>query len=215
MSDSAAVLGDSAQEEVRPSPQKLMAALAHRRSMGLARLSDDPVDPRLIEQMLEAANWAPSHDETEPWRFVVFVGEGREELARLFEAATRSSAKPETLDQELEGARKRAFAAPVWIAIGMEPLLNDTGEPKMPLDEEMMAVACALQNLHLMASTLGLAGMWHTKGLSADPIVAEGLGWTAPSRLLGFFMCGCPNCEWAKGERRPWQDKVRWFIQPS
>jgi nitroreductase len=189
--------------------------MAHRRSMGLARLSDDPVDLHLIEQMLEAANWAPSHDETEPWRFVVFAGKGREELADLFETASRSTAKPETLEQELAGARKRAFAAPVWFAIGMEPLVDDSGTPKMPLDEEMMAVACAVQNLHLMASTLGLAGMWHSKGLSIDPIVAKGLEWTAPSRLLGFFVCGWPNCDWAKGERRPWHEKVRWFIDPT
>lgn len=65
----------------------LFAAICHRRSMGLLRLKPDPVDRQLIERILEAANWAPSHGDTEPWRFTVFSGEGRETLAELFTAA--------------------------------------------------------------------------------------------------------------------------------
>lgn len=67
----------------------LYNAIRQRRSMGLSRLSDEPVPRTLIEQMLDAANWAPSHGDTEPWRFTVFMGEGRAALADLFEAAQR------------------------------------------------------------------------------------------------------------------------------
>ena len=174
--------------------------IQNRRSMGLSRLNDEPVDRALIEQMLEAANWAPSHGDTEPWRFAVFMGEGRAQLAQLFAGAM----------QEPESARKRAFAAPVWIAIGMMPGRKGDGSLQMSEDEELMAVACAVQNLHLMAQALGLAGMWHSKGPSVHPTVARGLGWEAPDRLLGFFMCGWPAGEWLTSERRPLAEKVRW-----
>ena len=177
----------------------LFAAIKHRRSTGLSRLKPDAVAPDLIEQMLEAANWAPSHGDTEPWRFTVFTGEGRERLAGLFEAAHGQ-----------EGARKRAFAAPVWISIGMEPGRKEDGSVLMTEDEELMAVACAVQNLHLMASALGLAGMWHSKGSSVDPVVAQGLGLELPARLLGFFMCGWPSTDWPISIRRPLSEKVRW-----
>lgn len=80
----------------------------------------------------------------------------------------------------------------------------------MTEDEEMMAVACAVQNLHLMASALGLAGMWHSKGVSTHPAVARGLGLEPPARLLGFFMCGWPNTDWLTSARRPMSEKVRW-----
>ena len=33
--------------------------------------------------MLENANWAPTHRLTEPWRFVVFKGEGLKTLAKF------------------------------------------------------------------------------------------------------------------------------------
>lgn len=46
--------------------EALYGAIHHRRSMGLSRLSPEPVERALIEQMLEAANWAPSHGDTEP-----------------------------------------------------------------------------------------------------------------------------------------------------
>lgn len=181
----------------------LFAAIRHRRSMGLSRLKPDAVAPDLIERMLEAANWAPSHGDTEPWRFTVFIGEGREVLAGLFEAAHGQ-----------ESARKRAFAAPVWISIGMEPGRKEDGSVLMTEDEELMAVACAVQNLHLMASALGLAGMWHSKGSSVDPIVARGLGLESPARLLGFFMCGWPATGWTTSTRRPLSEKVRWVSSP-
>ena len=177
----------------------LFAAIQRRRSMGLSRLKPDAVDRDLIEWMLEAANWAPSHGDTEPWRFTVFSGEGRERLAALFEAAHGQ-----------EGGRKRAFAAPVWIAIGMDPGRKPDGTLLMSEDEELMAVACAVQNLHLMASALGLAGMWHSKGSSAHPAVANGLGLEPPARLLGFFTCGWPSTEWLTSTRRPLSEKVQW-----
>ncbi len=97
---------------------------------------------------------------------------------------------------------------PLWWS--MSPALKQDGSLLMSEEEEVMAVACAVQNLHLMASTLGLAGMWNSKGLSVHPQVAQGLGLEAPARLLGFFICGWPSTEWLEGERRPLSEKVSW-----
>ena len=48
-----------------------------RRSMFVAQFKEnDPVDDAIIEEMLENANWAPTHKLTEPWSFTVFSGEG-------------------------------------------------------------------------------------------------------------------------------------------
>jgi nitroreductase len=194
--------------------ETLMEAIRHRRSMGLARLAPDPVDRALIERVLEAANWAPSHGDTEPWRFTIFMGEGREALANLFEAANLAEKPDLPPEAARAGAHKRAFGAPVWIAVGMSPGREKDGSLEMPQHEEMMAVASAVQNLHLMASAQGLAGMWHSKGPSIHPTVAHGLGLEPPDRLLGFFMLGWPNTEWFTGERRPLSEKVRWVEEP-
>lgn len=174
--------------------------------MGLSRLSPEPVDPAILQQLMEAANWGQSHRDTEPWRFTIFTGEGREKLAQLFTKAHLASHP----DGDDTGPRKRAFAAPVWIAIGMEPGIDEDGNYVTSEEEEVMAVATAVQNMHLMARAHGLTGLWHSKGISVHPDVAEGLGWTAPARLLGFFMMGWPAGEWLEGERGNVEDRVTW-----
>lgn len=191
-------------------PQALLDAIAHRRSLGLARLGPEAVDREIIETMLEAANWAPSHEDTEPWRFTVFSGDGRAKLADLFGEAYRADAGESFREDRYEANRARASHAPVWIALGVAPVLKEDGSLKMTEEEEIMAVACAVQNLHLVASAYGLAGMWHSKGTSVHPVVAEGLGLARPNRLLGMFFLGWPIVDWPAGERGPWEEKVTW-----
>ena len=188
-------------------------AIARRRSLGLARLHPDPIDPKLIETALRAACWAPSHGDTEPWRFNVYSGEARGPLGDAFgeaykiDAEQESRFKPETF----EANRSKVWSAPVWISIGMVPGLDEHGELKMTIQEERLAVACAVQNLHLMFATMGIVGMWHSKSTSVHPHVAKFVGLEEPSELMGFFFCGWPKVEWPEGERQPFEEKVKWM----
>jgi Nitroreductase len=203
----AGAIGNAAMTEA------LCAAIAHRRSMGVARLLPDPVDPALIRRALEAADWAPSHGDTEPWRFTVYTGESRRALGEAFAEAYRRDAEQDGdfKEKSYEAQRERAWGSPVWISIGMQPALRPDGTLKMTEEEELMAVACAVQNLHLVANAQGLAGMWLSKGVFRHPHVAEFVGLVPPhGRLLGFFVLGWPAIPWPEGERRPLHEKVRW-----
>lgn len=191
----------------------LLHAIRNRRSMGIARLKPDPVPKELVLTALEAANWAPSHGETEPWRFTVYTGEGRRGLGEVFAQAYRQDAEREGSFKEssFEGQRRRVEASPVWISLGLEPALRPDGSLKMGLEEEGLALACAVQNLHLVANAQGLAGMWLSKGVFIHPTVAQFVGLTAPhARLFGFFVLGWPNIPWPEGERRPLEEKLCW-----
>ncbi len=55
-------------------------AITTRRSVG--RVKPDPVPKEKVEEILESAIHAPNHKITEPWRFHVFSGKGRGELAK-------------------------------------------------------------------------------------------------------------------------------------
>ena len=59
----------------------VFSAIENRRSIKPLDLSDAPVPRDLIQKVLDAANWAPSHRHTEPWRFKVYLGDARIRLA--------------------------------------------------------------------------------------------------------------------------------------
>jgi nitroreductase len=69
-------------------------AIQTRQSVG--RVRQDPVPEAFIERILESAVHAPNHRITEPWRFHVFTGKGRGELARARAEAGRDEV--ETLE---------------------------------------------------------------------------------------------------------------------
>src|SRR3712207_7102624 len=97
----------------------VIEAIEKRQSMG--RVKQDPVPKVLVERILESAVHAPNHRLTEPWRFHVFTGRGRGELARVRAEIARLQAVAEGESEELAAGRisrerKKAFPAPVGIA---------------------------------------------------------------------------------------------------
>lgn len=59
--------------EELPSPVSLLALLKGRRS--IRRYRPDPVPDEMVEQLLEAGQWAPSASNRQPWAFVVVQDE--------------------------------------------------------------------------------------------------------------------------------------------
>ena len=114
----------------------------------------------LVEQVLEAATWAPNFWETELWRFFVFAGAAREELSQLFvrarlESLTRKGVDPDSppARARVESERKIALLAPVVVAVVCVPADH---LPNVEPVEELEAVAAAAQNMLLAAHALGL-----------------------------------------------------------
>ena len=64
-------------------PKDVNKLIAERRSIFPKMYTGEIVDDAIIQDMLENANWAPTHRFTEPWRFNVFKGEGIKKLAEF------------------------------------------------------------------------------------------------------------------------------------
>lgn len=195
-----------------PSAEILLAAIRRRRSFKSALLKPDELPRDLIETVLEAARWAPSHGQTEPWHFTVYTGEARQGLSEAYAAAFQANAGAKGIytPEGHEAARRRAFEVPVSIALTLRPALKPDGTPVMPELEEMLALACAVQNLHLMASALGLGGMWSTGLLATHPLVEAFVNIPKPSRLMGFFTLGWPRDAWPEARRKDPAEIVTW-----
>ena len=183
------------------------AVIRRRRSIKPADFSDRQVDAATVRQLLEAAHWAPTHGMTEPWRFRVFMGQSRLELANVLEGVLRQiTPESETLRVKVEKQQRAIFAAPCCVAIGMYRQRSG----KIPETEEIAAVACGVQNLHLLATALGLAGSWSSGVAICSAEFRDYPGLQDPDRVLGLFYLGYPAVAWPSGTRSSLDQKIVW-----
>ena len=107
----------------------IFEGIKNRRTVKPDRYSGNKINDIHIEQMLEAAHWAPTHGHTEPWQFVVFTEEGKE---RLYDFLKTWLLEEGASEVKLEKTRKRIEQSSHIIAIGMKRGDN----PKIPEVEE-------------------------------------------------------------------------------
>jgi len=183
------------------------ALIRRRRTIKPRNMSDKPVEPAHLLAILENATWAPSHGLTEPWRFFVFTENGRQRLSDFCQSLYQKLTPPEEFRQDkFEKLGTEPLAAPVVIAIAMKRQAIE----KIPEIEEVEAVACAVHNMHLTASALGMAAFWSTPPLVYTDEMRKWLGLDDPrDKCLGFFYLGWPQSdEWPQGHRRPLSEVV-------
>ncbi len=168
-----------------------------------------PVDRALLLELLEDANHAPTHGLTEPWRFHIFTGEARGDLARtmarLYQETTPGH---EFREDKMRKMAENPLLAGAVLALGMARL----GGAKIPELEEIEAVACAVQNLALSATAAGLAGYWSSPPLVYTRAFADWLGLGPEDRCLGLFYLGWPRPGLTppKAVRKPVEQKITW-----
>src|SRR5215472_3418457 len=93
--------------------------IKQRRSIG--QFTQDQPTRAQIEQLLEAATYAPNHHVTEPWHFFVVTGTAREELGEVMAASLSARLKEqqdsEAIQQLLSKERRKPLRAPVIITV--------------------------------------------------------------------------------------------------
>lgn len=129
-----------------------------RRQRACRRFSTDPVDDDTVAAVLEAATYAPSAENTQPWEFVVVRDrEARRRIAevmrRAWEGGGREFAR-QHLDERIladvdAGVAGGFEAAPVHVVVGADT--DRCIEVAIP-----ESIFPALQNLLLAATALGL-----------------------------------------------------------
>lgn len=174
-----------------------------RRSVFPAQYNDKPILRSDIERILEAANWAPTHRKTEPWRFKVLTGNAKEKLGEfLSRKYLEVEERPKQMKvKKLVDNPKRAGAI---IAICMQ---RDPAE-RVPEWEEIAATAMAVQNMWLCCAQLGIGSYWSSPGLIA--YMDEFFELNEGERCLGFFYMGYFDDPLPEVAREPIQDKVVW-----
>ncbi len=182
--------------------------IRNRRTIYPEQFSDRKVHKEQIELILNNAQWAPTHGNTQPWRFKVFMEDGRQKLADfLGKTYLELTPKEQQNDMKLAKMLTRPMKSSVVIAVCMERQV----EEKILEIEEIEAVACAIQNMHLSCTAYGLGGFWATPKLIYTPQMNEFLGLGEKDKCLGLFYIGYPEIEWPKAHRKPLEYTTEWI----
>jgi nitroreductase len=158
--------------------QDLLELMRRRRSV--RRFAPRGLDRAQIEQLLEAARWAPSNHNRQGWKFLVFQDPDRlKDLAgqvqqELWERLNRQTSLPQDRAEELLQHATLFAQAPVVllvlhkkpVAIGKRMLSDLQGGQR--ISGEALSAAMAVQNLLLAAEALNLGACVLTAPLLAQ-----------------------------------------------
>jgi 5,6-dimethylbenzimidazole synthase len=124
----------------------------------------DPLDEALVERLLAAAHLAPSVGFMQPWRFIrVRSPDIRQRIHALVDAERRQTAnalgerEDEFMRLKVEGIRECAEVLVVTLTHDRERHIF--GRRTMP-EMDLASVACAIQNLWLVARAEGVGMGW-------------------------------------------------------
>jgi nitroreductase len=188
--------------------EQLAQLIKNRRTVKPAAMNGRRIPDETVEQLLALANWAPTHGYTEPWYFTVYSGDGVKRFcaahAELYKTYTPAA---QYISGNYEKLLHQGDLASHIIAICMKRGDN----PKIPEIEEIAAVACAVQNMWLGATALGLAAYWGSGGMTYTPAMQDYLGLRDQDKVLGFFYLGYTDQPVPEGRRlKPIAEKVKW-----
>jgi nitroreductase len=165
------------------------------------------VDDGIIQQLLENANWAPTHKLSEPWRFTVFTRNGLKTFAGLQASVYKNSAGSNFKQENYQKLLTAPLLASHVISIGMKR----HGEKNIPEMEEIAAVACAVQNMYLTATAYNIGCYWTTGGVTFNEAAKPFFDLEAADKLMGFFYVGVIAIPSPPGNRQPVEEKVKWI----
>jgi nitroreductase len=183
----------------------LSEIIKNRRSIFPESYTQQDIPKDLIKQVLESANFAPTHKLTQPWRFTVIRKSAKAKLGEALGKIYQQTVPVEKfLQKKYDSFGQKTQQANVIIAIKIQ-----FHEDKVPNWEEIAATACAVQNMALTAEALNIGAYW-----SSPPLIdhlGDFLQLQPNERCFGLFYMGYHNAEPRPANRTPIEEKVTWM----
>jgi len=171
------------------------------------RFVDRHVSDNEIRVLLDSAVWAPNHRNTEPWRFFVIRKNSPlrveivKELIDIQEEVSGnhlSEIQKQRINDEVSGYPPFIF---------VYSLIDEIDEIT---EENYGAVCCSIQNIQLVATSMGLSAGWSTGKISRLKNLNRLLGITENLKTVGILTIGEPQWSINKG-RTNYEEVTKWF----
>jgi F420 biosynthesis protein FbiB-like protein len=202
-------------------PSSFYSLITARRS--IRRYEPRPLDGAVIDRLLNAAAWAPSAHNRQPWRFAVVTGAAEKERlasemgARLRSDRTRDGDAAEAIEADVRRSYTRITSAPcvIVVCLTMEDMDIYPDQRRAAAEQQMavQGVALAIQNLLLAAAVEGLGACWMCAPLFCQDTVAGALGLPPAWQAQGLITVGYAASRGKEPARRPLDGLVVWKTQ--
>jgi nitroreductase len=142
------------------------------------------VPDEVIDRALVAANHAPCHRLTFPWRFTI-IGPAARKLVAEVAVGIKAASRPLT-PEEAERIRRKILN-PSHLLVATQCACPDPGQAR----EDYAACACAIQNLATSLAADGVGSKWSTGQLTQHPenYRITGINPTL-EQIIGFIWAG-------------------------
>lgn len=211
-----AIMVDTAAIGANPEPD-FWELIQGRRSIRRYLARETP--PELLESLLQAAIWAPSAHNRQPWRFcVVTSAETKLALSQRMGEQWRQELAADGVDQAfverriaISHARITGASALILASVSLEEMDHYPDERRNAAEWTMavQSVALACQNLLLAAHHYGLGACWMCAPLFAPELVNEVLQLPTAWHPQALITVGYP-AETKTKERVSLAERVVW-----
>jgi nitroreductase len=187
-----------------------LRALTSRRSIRAFKKQAPPQN--IIRKCLEAAIWAPSASNQQPWEFIVLTGNALEKANALilehFAKRMKESTAFDNVPEDLARRQQEIFSALMEAGAAADIEANDFflrslrffDAPvgvyfvtrKRPDNQYLLSTAAALENFLLAAHAQGLGTCWLTIAVVCGEDLKKHLGLADDRELLGGVAIGYP-----------------------
>lgn len=185
----------------------------------IRRYREQAIEPAVLENLLQAASWAPSAHNRQPWRFCVVTSAATKlALSQHMAAQWRRDLQTDGTDPALverraaiSQARMTGAGALIMAAVSMEEMDSYPDQRRSQAEWTMavQSVALACQNLLLAAHHYGLGACWMCAPLFVPELVRDVLHLPVTWHPQALITVGYPAEEKTK-ERVPLAERVVW-----
>src|SRR5579863_9915502 len=185
----------------------------------IRRYEPRQVPAEVLQRLLEAARWAPSAHNRQPWRFAVIEDSaGKDRLARAMGERLRADRRRDgdaeaAIEQDVARSHARITGAATVVVVALD--MNEMDryrDAARQRAENLMAVqstAMATQNLLLAAHAEGLGACWMCAPLFCPEAVIEAVGLPPKWEPQALVTLGWPASPGKPAERKPIEEIVR------
>lgn len=146
-----------------------MDSIVERRS--IRKYKDTEVSKEQIREIVEAAVKAPSAKNRQPWKFIAYSGETKNEFLNTMEAGLNKVSGAPQLQPDFKRLLSDAYntlkimrQAPALIAVvntnGRSPFENITTDRRITEICDTLSIGAAVENMILKATEIGLGTLW-------------------------------------------------------